>query len=560
MAHSRNFLMMLSLLLLAGTASAQLIPLHYRVQAAFPTAGSATELEAAVTVRVRTAATTRVVNFTLAEGMKPGSVAIEGQTYRPARIGPGRYTLLMVNTWAAHTEHEMTFHYSGVPPAPDHVRRDDVLLTANSGWYPRFEGETSFTTEVDLHPPIGVQVVTRGELAQEDSTGLQTWIDDQSGSSLGLVWKRGLATEEFNQPGLQVQGVCPGLSPNACAQAVDAFGKRLFSDYEVFARRYQQPRRSRIVPLIIAEGIPSLQGGPRLYLAPPTDEWSPERQLALAASVSQLWWHLDSTAPQDAWLRAGLPLISALAAIRHEQGASGTTACLKWLQETARAGNTALRPAAQDDPAPAAEAQPATAARAALVLNALRLFIGNDDFEEAVAIFQKAARQHPEAATTGAFEKTAAAVSHMNLDWFWSQWLERPDLPQIEFAWRVVRLPRSGQTVRVQLRQQGKSFGFRAPIVIVAGGKRYVQSIEVHNADTILGIPVKGKLDTVEFDPDQQLLRAAMAAPSADPPPAAHAEPTRKPAKRKRSHTLTQGKARQAEAPAPPGPLPAPAR
>lgn len=533
--------MLILLLLTAGAASAQLIPLHYHVQAAFPAEESGAVLDATVTVRVRTAAPERVVNFTLAEGLKLGSIGIEGQTYRPAHIGPGRYTLLMVDTWPAHTEHELTFHYTGAPPAPDHVRPDDVLLTANSGWYPHFGIDVPFTTEVDLHPPAGVQVVTRGEQAQEDSTGLQTWVDDQPGTSLALVWKRGLATEEVDEPGLQVQGVCPSLAPDACTRAVDAFGKSLYGDYEVFARRYGQPRRSRVIPVVVAGGLASLQGGPRLYLTP-ASEWSPQLRLELAASVSRLWWHLDSTAPENAWLRAGLPLISALTAVQHEQGRSGAIACLQWLQETARKDDTALRPAdaAQNDP-PADPAQAPVAARAALVLNALRLLIGSDDFEETLAIFQKTALHHPDAATAAEFERTAAAVSHTKLDWFWSQWLERADLPQVKFTWRVVRLPRSGQTVRVQLQQQGNAFGFRAPIVIVAGGKRYVQSIEVHNADTILGIPVKGKLNTVEFDPDQQLLRAA-AAPHSDSPPAAsdqpaHGHPARRQLKQKRHGT-----------------------
>lgn len=527
--------MLFLLLLAAGAAESQLVPLHYRVQAAFPAAGAAPEMVATVTVRVRTAAPERVVNFTLDDSLKLDSIAIEGQTYRPARIGPGRYTLLMVDTWPAHSEHELTFHYSGVPPAPDHVRPGDVLLTANSLWYPHFDGTAPFTTEVDLHPPIGVQVITRGALTQEDSTGLQTWVDDQPGTALALVWKRGLATEQVDEPGLQVQGACPTLAPAACAQAVDVFGKRLYEDYRLFARRFGQPRRSRIIPVVIAAGIPALQGGPRLYLAPPDPAWPPERRLELAASVSRLWWHLDPAAPQDAWLRAGLPLVSALAAVQHEMGSEGTTASLQWLQQAARKDDAALRPAgdAAPNPPPAtADAAPSpAAARAALVLNALRLLIGEDDFDETLALFQKTALRHPVTATTAEFEKTAAAVSHMRLDWFWSQWLERSDLPQIDFTWRVVRLPRSGQTVRVRVKQQGEAFGFRAPIVIVAGGKRYVQSIEVHNADTIFGIPVKGKLDTVEFDPGQQLLRAAEA-PHADPPPAqkqtAHSHPKRK--------------------------------
>jgi hypothetical protein len=205
------------------------------------------------------------------------------------------------------------------------------------------------------------------------------------------------------------------------------------------------------------------------------------------------------------------------------------------LQQTARQGDTALHPAAQDDPPPTAQQQAPLAARAALVLNALRLLIGNDDFAETVATFQQATLRHPEAATTTEFEKIAAAVSHMKLDWFWSQWLERADLPQIDFAWRVVRLPRSGQTVRVQVEQPGKAFGFRAPIVIVSGGKRYVQSIEVHNANTILGIPVKGKLNTVEFDPDQQLLRSAASHtqdPRDTPPTPAHRHRSHRPAKK----------------------------
>jgi hypothetical protein len=63
--------------------------------------------------------------------------------------------------------------------------------------------------------------------------------------------------------------------------------------------------------------------------------------------------------------------------------------------------------------------------------------------------------------------------------------------------------------VSVEIKQLGQPFGFRAPILIIAGKKSYWQTIEVHNADTVLGIPVRGRVRAVEFDPEHQLLRAA---------------------------------------------------
>lgn len=501
----------LLLLWIATSAAAQVIPRHYRVQLAVRPKG----LQADVTVQVHTTRAERVVTFSLADSLKIDNVAIEGQTYRPARIGPNRYTLLMVDLWPADTDHELTFHYFGTPPAPDHARPDDLLLSPRSGWYPQFDTETPFTTEVAFRAPLGVQAITRGQLEQENSSGLQTWVDAQTGTALGVVWKRGLAADEIDRPGLQIQAYCPTLAADDCSHAAAWLAPQLKSNYEFFSRRFGPPRRSRIVPVVFTTALASLQGGPRLFFVPlPEASWKPEQSLELAASISRLWWNLAPGSSEDQWLQQGLPIVTGLAAVAHDQGAAVERDCLRQLQATAR-GDAEPQPAADPPEEPSSASRiPAQAARAAMVLNALRLEIGAEPFEEALEAFHRTSLEHPEAATAAEFQKQVAKTAHTNLAWFWEQWLDSRDLPHIEFSWRIVRLPRSGQTVRVRVRQEGRAFGFRVPIAIVAGGKRYVQSIEVHNADTILGIPVRGAVDTVQFDPGEQLLSVLISPPS----------------------------------------------
>src|SRR5579875_1417228 len=176
------------------------------------------------------------------------------------------------------------------------------------------------------------------------------------------------------------------------------------------------------------------------------------------------------------------------------------------------AGNWAMVPQGEAAPrlalAQARTAQnAAVAARAGLVLNALRWEIGPDRF---AGLLRAWARTPPAAdarAGQARFERLAQEIGGERLDWFWRQWLQRPDWPRIDFEWRMVRLPRSGQTVRVRVRQPAPAFDFRAPILIVAGGRRYWQTIQVRNRDTILGIPVRGTVDSVQFDPEDELPR-----------------------------------------------------
>ncbi|HZT73491.1 MAG TPA: hypothetical protein VE996_07575 [Terriglobales bacterium] len=473
---------------LAGfAASAAPQPRQYQLALQFTGA----RVAATATVALRVPERTAWFTFRLAPGLAPGDLATGGQTYRPLRIARGLYQVVLATPWAAGSEQRVVLHYAGTVAAPDVISSRRVVLLPGTNWYPAWTADGRFTVTLRVAAPADLRIATRGELIGTDERGWRTWADPAAAHGIGLILEP-LDEREIAAPGLTVAVF------SRTAGALQPLARALAGAVSTCRRRWGEPRyRPAEINLVAEAGVDSARMAGNWAMVP-QGEAAPS--LALLRGITSWWWARPDTPP---WLEAGLETISALDLLAERQGENARDAWLPRLQAAAQ--DTGAPPLALAQARTAQNA--AVAARAGLVLNALRWEIGPDRF---AGLLRAWARTPPAAdarAGQARFERLAQEIGGERLDWFWRQWLQRPDWPRIDFEWRMVRLPRSGQTVRVRVRQPAPAFDFRAPILIVAGGRRYWQTIQVRNRDTILGIPVRGTVDSVQFDPEDELPR-----------------------------------------------------
>jgi hypothetical protein len=329
---------------------------------------------------------------------------------------------------------------------------------------------------------------------------------------------------ERRGPSLAVEAYFNAPADSATANRATALAEELVAIHHSLSHRFGRARGVTLISVVLLRGMSVARGGGTTLFLPAVasepQENSFSEQYELARRVASAWWPFKYVLRQDAWLAAGVQTSAALEISRELLNAEGYAALCQHLQQVARSRQEALfsgsppqeafaaaaLPQRQTENQPQPDTEQWLAAKSGMVLNALRLEMGDSHFFNLLHDFARVIAGKPDLATTVGFEKLTDSFG--NYDWFWQQWLLRPELPQVQFRWLRTRLPRSGQTVSVEVRQAGQPFGFRAPIRVVAGTRTYWQSIEVHNADTILGIPVRGRVAAVEFDPEHQLLTA----------------------------------------------------
>jgi hypothetical protein len=491
------------------------VPEHYSVSLSL----QAGRMRERIVERLRTVGTAHRLLFTLAPSLHFELIRIGDSTYGAVPLGDGRYRLTLAQPWMPASEHELEFIVSGSPPVPDTFTGSAIELLPSTAWYPRFKESAPFTCDVTVHLPPGLAMVTRGHETAIDSSGRNRWSDAEPGSSLGVFALPRFGVAERQQGALDLQV----FSPLDFVDPPQRILQSAADDYTKMAGFLGATGGLHQITIVLLPGLSQPSGDASLLVLPlaaaggDLDQTTAGFQLALA--VARMWWPLaPSAAPSDDWLQSGLATICALHLIAERDGSDSAVTWLAHLQDWARSRNAALISGRLDPPPIHSGDAGATGvsqdawldAKAAMVLNALRLEIGEPFWTLVRDFFQRTLR-YPQQATAATFE-AMLNEAHGDYSWFWRQWLVRPDLPRIRFRWRYQVLRVSGSTVTVQVRQTGRPFGFRAPIVIVAGRRRYVRYIEVHDNDTILGIPVRGEVDSVQFDPDEELLRASAGA------------------------------------------------
>jgi aminopeptidase N len=153
-----------------------------------------------------------------------------------------------------------------------------------------------------------------------------------------------------------------------------------------------------------------------------------------------------------------------------------------------------------------------TYAKPAVVLHMLRGIVGDSTFFNILRTYT----YHPSVAygvaTTENFKQIAETVSGRNLDYFFSQWIYGENYPKYQVGWSTNQVSDTLTYLNVQINQQTNSNPafFTMPIEMVV--KRFGLSDTTiilfnNQQNQTFQVPVRGAITSVQFDPNNWILK-----------------------------------------------------
>ncbi|MGH7571065.1 MAG: M1 family metallopeptidase [Gemmatimonadota bacterium] len=138
--------------------------------------------------------------------------------------------------------------------------------------------------------------------------------------------------------------------------------------------------------------------------------------------------------------------------------------------------------------------------KGAWVLHMLRRQVGAEAFFDTIRRYYAALRDGT--AWTADFERIVEDVSGQDLGWFFAQWLNRAELPELSAA------PVGEGSTRVVLRQLQRGDPFRLDVDLVIGwpGGSRRERVRLTGRETTVEVAAPAPVESITIDPDEWLL------------------------------------------------------
>jgi aminopeptidase N len=144
-------------------------------------------------------------------------------------------------------------------------------------------------------------------------------------------------------------------------------------------------------------------------------------------------------------------------------------------------------------------------AKGAMVFHMLNNLVGEKIFLSALQelIGEKKFSEASWTDIEGAFEKATGE----NLEWFFSQWLERKDVPSLYIRDARVVVFNGVPTISFEVLQKGEPYKLSLPVKVVTEKGEIKDMLQIEKAKQEFRIPVDGKALSIIFDGDYDLMR-----------------------------------------------------
>ncbi len=159
-------------------------------------------------------------------------------------------------------------------------------------------------------------------------------------------------------------------------------------------------------------------------------------------------------------------------------------------------------------------------AKGAVVLHMLRHVVGDENFFEILKTYSDDPLVAYGVAETGDFQRVAESVSCMDLDYFFDEWIYGENYPRYTFGWNYWHIIGNQYLLILHADQEvnnNPSF-FTMPITVKVTTTLGTTTITIFNELQEQGwvIPVNGMPVSVEFDPDNWILKDVLAITSVE--------------------------------------------
>lgn len=147
-----------------------------------------------------------------------------------------------------------------------------------------------------------------------------------------------------------------------------------------------------------------------------------------------------------------------------------------------------------------------------VVLHMLRGVVGDENFFRILREYLNEPGLSYGTATTDDFQRIAERISGIDLDYFFQQWIYGENYPKYKFSWGYEQLAGNNYNLVVKIEQPLTNINpqfFKMPVQVKYSTSSGTKTITLFNEmkTQTWNIPVSGKPLTVEFDPDNWILK-----------------------------------------------------
>ncbi len=443
------------------------------------------------------------IDLRLFEGARIERLSLNG-----AALSPGAPPLVR-----AARGSRLVVAYSGAPasPGPHLISPDGVFLPGEGGWLPGSPGATeSWTLEATVPAPY--VVTATGSLVDEAGDRRRIRHRSSGDGEPPSVFAGRWQVDEQQADGIRIRTYFPDEARSLAPHYLDQAGRYLqafSSDFGAYAY----------------DGFHIVASGQPVGLAFPGVTYVSERILALpfmqgrslAHEILHSWWGgAVGIDPATGNWAEGLTTYLAdhgLAAAASKSAARAMR--YAWLRDFAALPAAWDRPARQFTARHHDASQVIGYGKVAFIFHMLRREIGNEAFRSGLQRFYIDNRF--QVASWHDLEAAFEATSGRTLDWYFTQWLDRPGAPALVL--NGVGAGRAADNrfgVELSLGQAGGDWRLAVPVVIATDAGPRRETIRLEAPSTKAGLVVADRPLSVAVDPDYDVFRRL--APEEAPP------------------------------------------
>jgi hypothetical protein len=396
---------------------------------------------------------------------------------------------------------------SALPPVeagPDEAEVEVVFVPAEAP-PAEAEGEGLVLPEL-VDPDTGNPVAAF--FAQSEQFGLDDPTFSGSSDVPGLWGTLIVGPFDSAAPPLD-DGVVETLVSEGAAGSASGVGQAAAGMFRFYSDLFGPPEAP--VLRLIEVDIPDWEGqsSPGMLLLPPSvfrsdfDEWE------LAQQVARQWFPLRFEVEDpvgDAWISEGLGVFASLHYFNETLPEADAREYVRrtLVKAVSYEGDVTLRRAGSLPPG-SAEHRALAGYKGGFIFRMLREVMGAHLFDSFLSELVAEAATRP--VGSDLLIDLASDVRGEDLGYFFSQWLDEPDVPEFERVYRTLRLSAGGYKVEGQVTQDLDLFSMPVEIEVITDGEPEYHTVFLSGPSTDLDIVTERRPVSIVIDPKMKVLR-----------------------------------------------------
>jgi hypothetical protein len=401
------------------------------------------------------------------------------------------------------------------------------LYTRSSYWYPSPSDEEYFTSRLKIIVPPGFTCISNGRLVERSTLESLEDVEDleKIGSSvfvfesvcpvkyLSFIVGQFRTKDEVSSPipfqylrGVEIHGFrwdLFGESIKIFEFYQKMFGNYPFEKFSIVHRYWPQGGGHSPASFIILNEKPRVIGQPRFQSKGSPVNLSQWKEYFIAHEIAHQWWGqgLSWGSYHDQWLSEGLAQFASVIYLKEKYGQGAYSQIMKkfssWTRKKSKWG--AITMGSRISYGEFEAFQAIIYNKAALVLNMLKDFLGEDVFYQALREFFD--RHKYSAPRSKEFFDTFEEISGEDLDVFFEGWFESHRLPDVKVLHSVKRTD-SSYLLKLNLVQLKGTFVFPLWVEWKEDGERIRRKVNVTNAVSEFVFEREMEPESVKINPD----------------------------------------------------------